>query len=227
MRNKEARIISGLIKELDFDNGSICLNIGSSTKYFRDVMQPHITRDLIEPIEACGIRVIHCDMKEDKGVDLVGDVLDREFQQVMADKGADVLLCCNILEHLTDPHSFAAACGNLVRAGGYIVVSVPLSFPWHPDPIDTMLRPTPGELAAFFPDWKLIVAEVLTTDTFLDETLKKDDGVSILLKHILKVLVPFYRPRHWWPKVHRLLWLFRPYKSSLVVLQKPSLPRLK
>lgn len=227
MREEEAKRVAALVKGLGLVKDSVCLNIGSSTQHFRDVMQPHITKDLIEPIEACGIRVIHCDMKEDDGVDLVGDVLHPEFQQAMADKRADVLLCCNILEHLTDPHRFAAACGNLVRPGGYMVVSVPSSYPCHPDPIDTMLRPTPGELGAFFPDWKVIAAEVLTTDTFLDETLKKDGGASILLKHVLKVLVPFYRPRQWWPKAHRLLWLFRPYKSSLVVLQKPSRPSAK
>jgi len=221
MREEEATRIAGLVTSLGLENGSICLNIGSSTKYFRTVTQPHISSNLIQPIEASGIRIIHCDIKNDEGVDLVGDVLDYEFQKSMAGMRADVLLCCNILEHLTDPHGFAAACGNLVRAGGYMVVSVPSSYPYHPDPIDTMLRPTPCELGAFFPDWKVIAAEVLTTDTFLDEILKKDGGAGILLKHILKVLVPFYRPRQWWPKVQRLLWLFRPYKSSLVVLQKP------
>lgn len=222
MREEEARRVSDLVAGLDLGGGSICLNVGSSTKHFREVAQPHITRELIRPIESSGICVIHCDIKEDEGVDLVGDVLDAEFQRDMAGKRADVLLCCNILEHLMDPRRFASACGQLVRPGGYMVVSVPLSYPFHPDPIDTMLRPTPAELSAFFPDWKMVVAEVLVSDTFLKETLRKDGGRSILLKHVFKVLVPFYRPRQWWPKAHRLLWLFRPYKSSLVVFQKPQ-----
>jgi SAM-dependent methyltransferase len=222
MRDMEARRISGLIKGLGLGEGAVCLNIGSSTRHFREVAQPHITKDLIEPIEASGIRVLHCDIKADIGVDLVGDVLDPKFQQAMSRKNADIILCCNVLEHLVDPRGFATACGNLLRSGGYMVVSVPLSYPFHPDPIDTMLRPTPAELGAFFPGWSVVAGEVLTTDTFLDEILRKDGGARILLKHVLKVLVPFYRPRQWWPKAHRLLWLFRPYKSSLVVLQKPS-----
>ena len=222
MRDNEARRISALIKDLRLAKGSVCLNIGSSTRHFRNVMQPHITKDLIEPIEACGIRVIHCDIKNDEGVDLAGDVLDPSFQKAMADKKADVLLCCNILEHLTDPRTFAAACGNLLRSEGYMVVSVPLSYPYHPDPIDTMLRPTPGDLGAFFPGWKVITAEILKSDTFLEETLRKGGGISILLKHIVKVLIPFYRRRQWRANAHRLLWLFRPYKSSLVVLKKTT-----
>lgn len=222
MREQEAKRIANLVTNLGLKNGSICLNIGSSTKYFRDVMQPHISDKLIQPIEACGIRIIHCDIKEDMGVDLVGDVLNPEFQRSMADRRADVLLCCNILEHLTDPHSFANACGNLVRPGGYMVVSVPLSYPYHPDPIDTMLRPTPQQLGSFFPKWKVLTGEILTTETFLEETLRKRRGALTLFKHVVKVLVPFYRPRQWWPKAHRLLWLLRRYRSSLVVLQKPS-----
>lgn len=221
MRKEEAQWVAAVVEGLCLEEGSVCLNVGSSTLHFRNVTQPHITRDLINPIEACGIRVIHCDIKSDDGVDLVGDVLDPVFQRAMADKRADVLLCCNILEHLADPQSFASACGNLVRGGGYMIASVPLSYPFHPDPIDTMLRPTPAELSAFFPGWRVIAGEVLTTETFLDEMLRSDGGASALLMHVLKVLVPFYRPRHWWPKAHRLLWLFRPYKSSLVVLQKP------
>jgi SAM-dependent methyltransferase len=221
MRKEEAQRISAIVTGLGLAKDSVCLNIGSSTLHFREVMQPHISKHLIRPIEASGIRVIHCDIKKDEGVDLVGDVFNPKFQKKMENTRADVLLCCNILEHLPDPRSFAIACNKLVRSGGYIVVSVPLSYPYHPDPIDTMLRPTPDELATFFPHSMVIVAEILTTNSFLDETLKKNVGGWILLKHLLKVLFTFYRPRQWWPKAHRLLWSFRTYKSSLVVFQKP------
>lgn len=222
MREVEALKVARLVISLGLEDGSICLNIGSSTRYFREVTQPHISRNLVRPIEASGIQVIHCDIKDDVGVDLVGDVLDPGFQKDMADRRADVLLCCNILEHLKDPHGFADACGNLVRPGGFMVVSVPLSYPYHPDPIDTMLRPTPQELGSFFPNWNILKGEVITTDTFLEETLRKPRGALTLFSHVLKVLMPLYRPRQWWPKAHRLMWLLRPYKSSLVVLQKPS-----
>jgi hypothetical protein len=127
MRAEEARHIADIVASIGLPPGCVCLNIGSSTRHFREVEQPHISADLIRPLEARGMRFVHCDMKADDGVDLVGNVLDAEFQRRMADDRADLLLCCNVLEHLTDPQAFATACASLVRPGGYMVVTVPYS----------------------------------------------------------------------------------------------------
>lgn len=222
MRLEEAKRIAELVTGLDLGRGAVCLNVGSSTKHFREVAQPHIRSHLLEPLEDGGIKVVHCDIKPDVGVDLVGDVLDVEFQNKMESTRPDLLLCCNILEHLKDPQAFAAACMNLVRPGGYMVVSVPMSYPYHPDPMDSMLRVTPEQLSQMFPCCHVVAGEVVKSDTFLAETLKKPGGRVILFKYALKAIAPFYRPRQWWPKARRLSWLFRPYKSSVVLMQKPS-----
>lgn len=221
MRVEEARRIARIVASVGLEPGSVCLNIGSSTRRFREVEQPHIAGELIKPLEAAGVRFVHCDLKPDDGVDLVGNVLDPEFQRRMADRKGDVLLCCNILEHLTDPQAFADACARLVRSGGYMVVSVPLSYPYHADPIDTMLRVTPQQLAGFFPDWELVRGEIVKSQTFLEETLAQPGGAFTLAKHLAKVLVPLYRPNQWRTKAHRTLWLFRPYKISVALLRKP------
>jgi SAM-dependent methyltransferase len=221
MRLEESRRIAQILSVAPLPPGSVCLNVGSSTRHFREVEQPHIHSELIRPLEAAGIRVVHCDLKADEGVDLVGNVLDPDFQRQMADRRADVLLCCNILEHLIDPQAFADACSSLVRPGGYMVVTVPYSYPYHADPIDTMLRVDPQALAGFFPGWELVRGEVVESQTFLEETLAHSDGVSRLVRHLLKVLAPFYRPRQWRTNAHRALWLFRPYKVSVALLRKP------
>jgi SAM-dependent methyltransferase len=222
MRAEEARRIADLVAGIGLPPGSVCLNVGSSIRHFREVEQPHIHAELIGPLEAAGVRFVHCDLKADDGVDLVGNVLDTEFQQQMADRRADILLCCNILEHLTEPQAFADACANLVRAGGYMVVTVPYSYPYHADPIDTMLRVDPAGLARFFPDWELARGEIVESQTFLQETLAQPGGSAVLIRHLAKVLVPFYRPRRWRTKAHRTLWLFRPYKISVALLRKPT-----
>ena len=64
-------------------------------------------------------------------------------------------MCSNLLEHLTEPKRSPSVC-QLVREGGYGLFSVPLSYPYHPDPIDTMLRLTPRQLAAMMPDWAVV-----------------------------------------------------------------------
>jgi SAM-dependent methyltransferase len=225
MRVEEAECIRTLVASVDMVPGVVCLNIGSSTKHFREIEQPHIGAKLIRPLEDAGVRFVHCDLKDADGVDLVGNVLDAGFQQRMAENQADVLLCCNILEHLSDPQAFSDACAELVKPCGYMVVSVPLSYPYHPDPIDTMLRATPVELANFFSGWEIVRAEVVRSQTFLHEVLAKPRGVSTLILHILKVIFPIYRPTRWWEKTHRLMWLFRPYTVSVVLLRKPAVRR--
>ncbi|MFN6935863.1 MAG: hypothetical protein ACK4NZ_12040, partial [Tsuneonella sp.] len=100
-------------------------------------------------------------MKPDEGVDEVGDVLDAEFRQRIRKYDAQVMICSNLLEHLRDPLAFAAACGDLVVHGGHGLITVPLSYPYHPDPIDTMLRPSPHALAKMLPGWDLERAQVL------------------------------------------------------------------
>ena len=50
------------------------LNIGSSTKHFREIIQPHINNNLIQPLINKGARVIHIDIKDNNGVDIVGDI---------------------------------------------------------------------------------------------------------------------------------------------------------
>lgn len=222
MRVEEAQDISTRVRALNLQAGTVCLNLGSSTKQFREIDQPHIHRLLIAPLEASGIIFVHCDMKSDEGVEMVGDVLAPEFQNRLVQRGAGLLLCCNILEHLTDPQAFATACANLVRPGGYAVVSVPLSYPYHPDPIDTMLRPTPEEIARLFPGWTIVHGAQVTSGSFWSELMAHRGGASRLLAHLARVLLPFYRPQNWVPMAHRLLWLFKPYKVSVVLLHKPA-----
>lgn len=220
MRPEEAKCVASLVGSLGLPAGATCLNVGSSTRRFREVEQPHIQAALVGPLEAQGIRFVHCDLKPADGVDLVGNVLDPDFQRRLADRQPDLLLCCNLLEHLTDPQAFADACAGLVRAGGYLVVTVPFSYPYHADPIDTLLRLDPAGIAGFFPGWTLVRGEVVSSQTFLQETLAEPNGWWRLATHVAKVLLPFYRPAQWRGKASRLRWLFRPYTVSVALLRK-------
>ena len=220
MRPEEAQTLAEWVQGLDLEPGDICLNIGSSTSRFRQVDQPHVHASFIAPLEQSGIRFVHCDMKEDGGVDEVGDVLDPSFRARLKRHQAKLVVCSNLLEHLRDPRAFASACGELVTEGGYGLFSVPSSYPYHPDPIDTMLRPEPEELAAFLPDWTVLRACELTTGSYWGDLSRGGRPLARLLRHIARVAVPFYRPRRWRENASRLLWLFRPYRVSIVLLKK-------
>lgn len=223
MRREEASRISEWIVGLSLSPGAICLNIGSSTERFRTRSQPHSEHLLFQPLRRSGLRVLHCDMKPDPGVDLVGDVLDPAFQQELREMGAQLLICSNVLEHLADPEAFAASCAGLVSPGGYALFTVPANYPFHPDPIDTMFRPTPDELAAMFPAWQVVKAETLVCGDFWDDLKNEGGFLRNSARHLLRVALPFYRPRYWVAAAHRLLWLVRKYQVTMLLIRNSTL----
>ena len=222
MRPEEADTLTRWVRELGLEPGSVCLNLGSSTRAFREEMQPHVGERFVRPLERDGIRFVHCDMKQADGVDEVGDVLDPEFRAKLQSYDASLLVCSNLLEHLTEPQRFASACGELVRDGGFGLFSVPLSYPYHPDPIDTMLRLTPAELAAMLPGWTVVRSQELVAGSYWGDLKHSGSPWSRLVRQALRVALPFYRPSQWRPNASRLSWLFRRYSVSIVLLQKPS-----
>lgn len=222
MRPEEAQTLADWVLGLGLERGTVCLNLGSSTRQFREVEQPHVEACFIRPLEAAGIRFVHCDMKQADGVDEVGDILDPEFRSALKRHDAKLLVCSNLLEHLTDPNGFANACGELVEGGGYGLFSVPSSYPHHPDPIDTMLRLKPDALAALLPGWTVVRACEIGAGNYWRDLRRDGAPVARLIRHLARVAMPFYRPRQWRTNASRLLWLFRPYRVSLALLRKPG-----
>lgn len=222
MRREEAETLTRWVRELGLEPGALCLNIGSSTKQFREREQPHIADQFVRPLERDGIRFIHCDMKEADGVDEVGDILDPEFRSRLRDYNAELLVCSNLLEHLTEPEKFARACAELVRDGGYGLFSVPRSYPYHPDPIDTMLRLTPPQLAAMMPDWSVVRSGEIEAGNYWRDLRESGAGLSRLVRQIGRVAMPIYRPGRWLENASRLSWLGRTYRVSVVLLRKPE-----
>lgn len=221
MRPEEAETLAHWVRELGLAPGSTCLNIGSSTGEFREQAQPHIAERFIRPLEREGIRFVHCDMKAAEGVDEVGDILDPAFRARLREYDASLLVCSNLLEHLTDPQSFANACAELVKEGGYGLFSVPLSYPYHPDPIDTMLRLTPKQLAAMIPGWAVVRSDEIEAGNYWRDLRASGEGLSRLIRQIGRVALPFYRPHQWRANASRLSWLGRTYRVSMVLLSKP------
>jgi hypothetical protein len=221
MRPEEADTLTLWVRQLGFKPGTVCLNIGSSTKEFRETLQPHIAERFIRPLESDGIRFVHCDMKHADGVDEVGDILDPDFRSRLRQHQAALLVCSNLFEHLTEPEPFARACADLIDDSGYGLFSVPLSYPYHPDPIDTMLRLSPAQLAAMMPDWNVIRLGEIEAGDYWRDLRNSGSGLSRVARQVGRVAMPFYRPRRWRENASRLSWLFRKYRVSIALLQKP------
>lgn len=224
MRSEEAALSRQWLEALGLPAGSVCLNIGSSTREFRTVTQPHIDSLLFRPLETAGIRIVHCDLKPDDGVDEVGDLLDPFFRQRLKGYEADLLVCSNLLEHLTDARAFAAACAELIRPAGFGLFTVPYRYPYHPDPIDTLFRPKPEELARFLPDWDVVRAESLRCGDYLTDLRARPRPFRTLARQVARAMLPFYNPDGWLQTAHRLTYLFRPYRQTMLLARKPAAP---
>jgi hypothetical protein len=148
---EEARWIRRQLESLPLQAGDRVLDIGSSTREFRTVEQPHIEHEIFAPLNARGIHVVHMDAKQDDGVDVVCNIADPSDVPLGAlDERFQVVICANLLEHVTDRPAVAARVAQLVAEHGYLVVTVPRVYRYHADPIDTHWRPTPDEVTKLF-----------------------------------------------------------------------------
>ena len=169
---------------LDLRGISPLLNLGSSTRHFREPTQPHIERELFAPLREAGVKVVHCDLKKDEGVDLAGDILDPEVMRRLKTAGFKCILLSNLLEHVRDRAAVALACEEIVGPGGFILATVPSSCPYHADPIDSYYRPSPAELASAFGRSEPLLAEEVMGLTYAEDLKERGLTVEIGRAHV-------------------------------------------
>ena len=215
----EAAWIATALSDVDAAPLSPLLNVGASTLTFRTKTKPWIHQELIAPLEARGVRLVHLDLKAAEGVDIVADIMSDEGFRAAKAVDAGSLLLCNILEHVLDPGALARKAMALVKPGGLVVVTVPLSYPYHRDPIDTLFRPTPQEVAALFPGATIVKAVELPCGSYRDNVRARP---WILLRPVLRFPFPFLGWEKWKRSMGKLYWLFNPYLTTCVVLRTPA-----
>lgn len=218
MFEAESRWIGDKLAALPAEAISPLLNIGSSTGEFRATQQPWIDSNIFAPLARRGVEAVHLDRREGPGIDIRADLLDEaDFARVRARRYGAVL-CCNVLEHVTDAAEFARRCAALVAPGGVVIVTVPHSYPHHGDPIDTMFRPSPEEAAALFPDSAIVTAEILDVgESYRDEVRWRP---WLLMRHVLRAPAPFLGLDKWRRSMTKPYWLFHNYQVSAAVLRR-------
>jgi hypothetical protein len=137
-------------------------NVGSSTAAFRTRDQPWIEEAIFAPVARRGYVVKHLDAKPASGVDIVGDLGDPEFLKRVSCMEFKSVFCSNLLEHVVQRDAICRTLVSIIPSGGHLFISVPFSFPYHPDPIDTGFRPGIEGLAALFSGTRLVRSAIVT-----------------------------------------------------------------
>jgi hypothetical protein len=218
MIEAEARWLREALDRFPPERLSPLLNLGSSSAEIREVVQPWIVHQVFHPLQTRGVQVIHVDMRDLPGVDVRADLTDPSDVRRLSALRARAVLCCNLLEHVANPDKLARHCVELIAPGGLLFVTVPFSYPHHRDPIDTMYRPSPAELA------ELLAGARLLEGTIVDAQASYRDAVWqrpwLLLRHIWRFPVPFLSFEQWKRSMARLYWLAADYRITCAVFEK-------
>jgi hypothetical protein len=216
MRIEESRWIEAFLAKTE--GVSPVIELGSSTFEFRTIAKPHIDAHIHAPLRARGDTVVCTDLKAGNGIDISGDIYAPAVLAQLKAVGARTVLCCNIFEHIVDRAGFAAICDQILSPGGVMIVTVPRSYPYHLDPIDTLYRPAPEEIAELFPRYEILDAAVIKSTTHWPDA----GGPLGILRDIAKSVTLRGGKEAAKARMHRLTWLFRPYTISAVALRKPA-----
>lgn len=218
MFREEAKWLANIIYSLNPNSVFPMLNIGSSNKKFREQEQPWIDELLFKPARSKGYSVIHTDIKNDIGVDLVGDLCSLDFLKKLSEMNIQSVICSNLLEHINNREEISKIISSIVPKNGYLFVTVPYQYPYHCDPIDTMFRPNIQELSSLFPDFKIVNGEILPGGYLVQSTTTTP--ILYTLAMLIRLMLPIYQPLRWVDSLKYALWLFKDISVSCVVLEK-------
>lgn len=213
MLEAEARWFCQKIKQIGVGNISPICDIGSSGRDFIRFQQPWIYNHIFRTLEEENCLIKHVDIKPVPGVDIIGDLSDSQFHGELIRYGFKSVFFSNVVEHLEDREAICNTLVSMIPPGGYIFASCPRHYPPHPDPIDTMFRPTVNELSSLFKGTNLLAGDIVKGGTLISN----ERSILRRILIIARMMIPAYRPRNW---LGNLGYVFEPYSASCVVLQR-------
>lgn len=83
----------------------------------------------VAPFLTGSIEVVTIDLDASSSATIIGDIC--EYNPSLADGYFDVVVCTEVLEHVTDPFSAIAEMRRVLRTGGYLFCSSPFDFRIH------------------------------------------------------------------------------------------------
>jgi hypothetical protein len=222
MRLEESAAIGELLrKTLNKVHPRSCINLGSGNIEHLARKKPWIINNVFAVLESNNCTIYHADIQSWPGVDFTIDLLKIESLNFCEDLlQPRIFILANVLEHIPSQlrSEVLENILSLMASNDLLVITVPHAYPFHPDPIDTMYRPTAKELTNLLPlTW--LDASTVDAGSFRDDLRGMNPWKK--LRKIAKPLWPFRRFSKYISDLHRLTFLFRPYRISIAIGQKP------
>jgi Methyltransferase domain len=218
MFEAEACWLHSVLDRFGRERLSPLLDLGCGNSARRKTPQPWMEEEIFRPLAMRGVEIIHVDMSPGPEVDVQADLTDPDDVLRLRRLRPQALLCCNLLEHVVEPERLARHCLAMLATGGLVFVTVPFSYPYHRDPIDTMFRPEPLELAGIFAGARLINGTILGTGECYGDAVRQRPW--LLLRHLARFPVPFLSLEKWRRSMAKLYWLAAEYRISCAVFER-------
>lgn len=147
---EEAIWIANFLATSQLRKGQALIDVGSSDEKLRCLNLPFIDYYIFRPLRKSGVNIIHIDQREGEGVSIVCDLSSENIDTLKNIYPVDVVLCASLLEHVLNRDLVLQRIKELTKPGGYIIITVPYVYKYHPDPIDTWYRPSNTDLEILF-----------------------------------------------------------------------------
>jgi ubiquinone/menaquinone biosynthesis C-methylase UbiE len=79
----------------------------------------------------------------------------------------DLIICTEVLEHVSDTYKAFKELSRLIKPGGVIIITVPFTYPLHEEPFD-FVRLTPYQITQCARDNNLNIVELITSGNELE-----------------------------------------------------------
>lgn len=221
---EESVWIGNHIKTIVSNKSYPILNIGSSTKEYRTKRQSFIQENIFNLIDDEENNVVHLDMKAAEGVDLIGDLYDSKFLEILKQYKFKAILLNNILMYLEKEQreKLSLILENILEKDGYLIVTNSHVFPPAHDPVESYYRASPKKLYSdLFSQFNKLDEQNVEVNYSFYRFLK--DNPKLIKIKILRFLCPFYKPKEWLFMLgYYRKNLKKNYSASCLFLQKKS-----
>ncbi|WP_300675620.1 hypothetical protein [Soonwooa sp.] len=219
---EESNWIGDKIKVVVEQQAFPILNIGSSTKEYRTIRQGFIQKNIFDLVPDEAKNVVHLDMKAAEGVDIVGNLYDKDFLEELKKYKFKSIMINNLLMYLEreQREELSLIIDEILEKDGFLIVTNSHTFPPAHDPVESFYRPAPDKMQhQLFNKFTVIDSQVVSTNYNFHKYLKTNK--KVIPVKVARFLMPFYKFREWKFMLNYYLNDFkRDYSAACLFVQK-------